>query len=290
MSTPLRTHSPHSPTSTSAALRRPAAATSSPPISPSCRQISTGVIGALNREWEHLRDTPTPSHWPASLTSSPTVGAVLDRIRSCRSSEADAALHALLTLHAQGHELAGRMVLQSMLGKVVKLARTAVARGFVDPDNTVVELMWTAVHTYPLTRTSCVAGNLALDALHLMDQRAPAREIPISNIGDPDCNAEDLLEWLMTVNESADAAAAREAEERQRRLVETLHWAVQHQVLSADDVRLLARVHLGIGAAARHETMRSIAADMRTSHTALRKRHSRAVQALSAAVVQRLHV
>ena len=252
--------------------------------------LTTGVVGLLNHEWEQRRLTVTPTGWPTVWAAYPTVGDVLDRIGSADCAQAaDDDLHALLTLHASGDALAGRLVLQSMLGKVVELAKTARARGFADPHSVVLELMWTAVHSYPLRRTSSVAANLALDALHQMDQQPAIREIPVSTLGNPTQNPETVLEWLVAVQESADAAAASELEARLRRLVHTLHWAVSHQVLSGPEVRLLARVHLGVGATRADESMRTIADEMGITHAALRKRHSRAVQTLSTAVLQRIH-
>lgn len=250
--------------------------------------MTTGVIGQLNREWDHLRGTRTPASWPAPLSACPTVGDVLDQISSMSCPrDADPALHALLTLHAHGDTLAGRAVLQSMLGKVARMARTAHARRLPDPNNTALELMWAAVHTYPLNRVNSVAGNLALDALHQLRRRAAVQEIPISNlVDDRDVNADHVLECLLAGREAVDSA--REIELREGRLVQALAWAGNHQALSPADVRLLARIHLGLGAARHNETMRTIAEELGVTHVALRKRHSRAVHALAGAVLERV--
>ncbi len=225
--------------------------------------MTTGLIGALNLEWRRLADTPLPRNWaPAQLfVDATTVGELIDRVSQMRASAStDATLHALLTLHAAGDQLAGRTVLQTMLGKAARLARTAHARGIEDANVAAVEAVWTAIHRYPLTRTSSVAGNIALDALAGLLRQAAT---PVSSTD---------LEQL--------AAETADPEEFQHNLTRVLGWALDHEVITADDVRLLARLHLSDG----DVTLRQAAAEGRVSYAAMRQRHSRLVRKLAAAV------
>jgi DNA-directed RNA polymerase specialized sigma24 family protein len=87
-----------------------------------------------------------------------SLGDVLLAIRN----EPDGALGALLTEVSRGDELAGRAVLQAMLGKLVRMAQADEYSGIDD----YVAVMWCRIRTYPLaTRPRKIAANLVLDTL-----------------------------------------------------------------------------------------------------------------------------
>ena len=121
------------------------------------------IIDALNAEWALLTDRPAGSveGWAsrhAALTGCRAPGEVLSRV----ADQPDPVLHALLTEAARGDELAARVVLQAMLGKVVRLA----ARSREATSDDYVAALWCVIRTYPLTaRPVRIAANLALDTL-----------------------------------------------------------------------------------------------------------------------------
>lgn len=120
------------------------------------------VVRALDAEWLLLVDGsgPTVADWSArhpALSGCLTLADVLARTRS-----GDAVLHALLAEARAGSSLAGRTVLQALLGRVVQLAGR-------DPSATVddyVGALWCVLSRYPLERRPArIAANLALDTL-----------------------------------------------------------------------------------------------------------------------------
>lgn len=121
------------------------------------------TLSALNRDWDDLtaRHPSLPTSWrlaSPALRPPGSLGDVLERVRA----DPDAVLFALLRLHRAGDELAGRTVVQTMLGKLVRMS----AR---DADASLEEYLaalWVRVATYPLQRRPrSVAANLALDTL-----------------------------------------------------------------------------------------------------------------------------
>ncbi len=88
----------------------------------------------------------------------------------------DAILLALLELAQDGDRLAGRVVLQAMLGRAVRVASSIVRRPDVAGDRdeaqaVAVAALWQAISTYRLAaRPRRVAANLALDTLALVQR------------------------------------------------------------------------------------------------------------------------
>lgn len=217
------------------------------------------AIAALRHEWLTLADTALP--WSLASTASATAGDLVDAITS--GPHHDVLLHQLLTLHRDGDELAGRIVLQAMLGRANRLTRTAAGRGH-DADDAVAGL-WTAIATYPLHRTANVAANLAMDALKAM---SPARdETPLSP---------EVLEGQIHNDQDAGRLAPHSPSASDE-AVTVLLWALDHDVLTCEEVRLLACTYLGEG-------YRDTTAHTQASAAAARQRRSRAVRKLAAAV------
>ena len=141
---------------------------------------TSGVVGQLNAEWAVLADDPgagdTCRRWAGAapaLTGCGTLGQLLAAV----PDDPDAVLGALLGAAATGEALAARVVLQSMLGKVVRMARRD-PRARVDD---YVAALWCVLATYPLAaRPDQVAGNLALDTLKAVQrERRPGVEAPV---------------------------------------------------------------------------------------------------------------
>lgn len=116
------------------------------------RRAPFALVDALNREWVVL---VAGSSSPEDLER---------RVDAARRGD-DAALHELVEAVLSGDQRAGRAVLQSQLGRLVRMA----AR---DPRATVddyVSAFWCALACYPLPRRPVrIASNLALDTLKLV--------------------------------------------------------------------------------------------------------------------------
>ncbi|HEX8508284.1 MAG TPA: hypothetical protein VF635_02125 [Propionibacteriaceae bacterium] len=122
-----------------------------------------GIVVRLNTEWAGLQDrhSEVVRKWAGShgaLSACDTLADLLDAVRS----DPDGALFGLLTEAARGNGLAARVVLQAMLGKIVRLASRDVNATADD----YVAAMWCRIATYPLQeRPATIAANLALDTL-----------------------------------------------------------------------------------------------------------------------------
>ncbi|WP_460809705.1 hypothetical protein [Microlunatus endophyticus] len=152
------------------------------------------LVDALDAEWAELgRDRLLAAHSRAELAhwavdhpilrdcASPA--AVLDAIRS----DPDRVLAALIGIHqsqrapgtgAEDH-LAGRIVLQAMLGKVVAMAGRDSRHAIED----YIGQLWARIDGYPLARRPRrIAANLALDTLKAVtrDLRAAGRTLPVT--------------------------------------------------------------------------------------------------------------
>lgn len=118
------------------------------------------LIAELNKEWARLvgtfRDQLPWTRQPL-LADCRDLAEVLAAIRY----RPDPVLGALLAASAAGDALAGRTVLQAMLGKMVRLGQ---AHRDVGVDE-FVSALWCRIRTYPLAnRPTSIAANLALDA------------------------------------------------------------------------------------------------------------------------------
>jgi DNA-directed RNA polymerase specialized sigma24 family protein len=121
------------------------------------------IVDSLNAEWNLMAPDSRGSvvRWTErhqALTQCRCLGDVLLAIRR----EPDAALSALLTEVLSNDQLAGRVVLQSMLGKLVRMAQLDVEHEVGD----YISAFWCVLKAYPLAaRPRRIAANLALDTL-----------------------------------------------------------------------------------------------------------------------------
>ena len=120
------------------------------------------LVDALNAEWIRLADEDdSVRRWVVAhpaLTGCGNLHDVLARVRG----NPDGIFMALLDECANGDDLAGRVVLQAMLGKIVTMAVRDRCAGVDD----YVASMWSQIKTYPLrSRPQRIAANLALDTL-----------------------------------------------------------------------------------------------------------------------------
>lgn len=238
--------------------------------------VRSGYLGHLNADWVGIAGTFTPPAWASScalLAETVDIGEVLTAISLAGPTGQDEILHALLTLHHDGDQLAGRVVLQTMLGSVQRLILTARYRQLEDIAACAVEAMWSAIAAYPLRRRVSVAANLSLEALSAL-QKATEAPLPAGDLLEHQIHQEQLSGRL------EGGSAADPAEEAARALA----WAYDQGVLDQEEVRLLALTYLSESRPSSAE----LAAEYGVSDVALRKRQSRAVAKLAAAVSNRL--
>lgn len=130
------------------------------PAATGCRV--PGIVAALDEEWRQLVDR-TPAVPPAwrqhpALDRCGDLTAVLGRA----SRGDDDVLRPLLREAHQGDALAGRVVLQGLLGRLVGMARRDREAAVDD----YVAALWCVLAGYPLARRPVrIAANLALDTL-----------------------------------------------------------------------------------------------------------------------------
>jgi DNA-directed RNA polymerase specialized sigma24 family protein len=216
-------------------------------LDPPPRRSSSAVVDALNREWA-VTVTAASTEFCAS-------------VEAARCGD-DAALHALVAAACSGDRLAGRAVLQSQLGRLVRLARR-------DPRATVddyVSAFWCVLARYPLARRPVrIAANLALDTLKLVhaDRRWMGRSpASVQPVGD---DLEPLLDRLRVPPEEPEPGAA-----------DLIRAGQQLRLLDAPTSRLLHAVYVdGLDG-------REAAARCATTPGSLRVRCSRAVHRLAA--------
>ncbi|MGI3784490.1 MAG: hypothetical protein ACRYG2_27330 [Janthinobacterium lividum] len=140
-----------------------------------------GVLRRMDAEWAALQEDPTAAEacrrWSETeplLGGCRTPAAVLERV----AAAPDVVLGRLLAAAATGDPLAGRVVLQALLPKVVLMAS-------VDPAAEVddyLTAMWCEIAAYPSARRpTSVAANLALDTLKAVRrQRHPVVDVVTS--------------------------------------------------------------------------------------------------------------
>lgn len=141
--------------------------------------VGASFVDALDDEWRELVDSDdtaaTVQQWgrrhPAALAGCRTLDNILELIRG----NPDGVLLALLALAADGDSLAGRAIVQSMLPKLITMARR-------DPEHELpdyVSWLWLVLSSYPVSRRPRrVAANLALDTLKRATRQRRRAEIP----------------------------------------------------------------------------------------------------------------
>jgi len=233
------------------------------------RSTRMQIIDLLNEDWRRcVVDHPhRAQQWAARHGVLSNCRDLADVLAAVRQSP-DEALFTLLAENANGDELAGRVVLQAMLGKLVRMAAT-------DPKADVddyVSAMWCHIRDYPLPRRpNKIAANLSLDTLKAVRaEHSGKRCDPETAAVAPGPGLNDLLEEHLA-RSVADHNAATAA-------------------LSADSV-LQTAGRLGLIDRPTHAVLRSVYSDglsgidaaqrHHTSPAMIRNRCSRAVRRLA---------
>lgn len=138
------------------------------------------ALEALNTEWRALLSGPSgqPAEW---TTTEPALAGAhdLDELLDLIRRSPDDVLAALLRLGSGGHPLAHRVVLQTMLGMVVRLC---AGRPALVPE--ALSELWLAIVEYPLDRRPrAIAANLAWTVRRAVNAVPPPAPPPAEPYG-----------------------------------------------------------------------------------------------------------
>jgi hypothetical protein len=270
-----------------------------PPLHPSAstaavRHTSSDLAGQLNREWAELvgapGTAPALTQWALTcpeLTDVSTLDGVLALVARAVPSVRDAVLLALVERAQSGDALAGRTVLQAMLGKAVRVAGTVARRDDVRGDREealarAVAALWQAIATYPVARRPArVAANLALDTVALAQRghtgsshfRPSYQEMPVADVGNVGPVAQhhrDVADGCGPPTPSCSRC-----------------WPgpCAHRVVDLDEAQLLLRVYT-VDEHGRPADGRMVAEQAGLSWPTLRQRCRRLAQRIGAAAVE----
>ncbi len=241
------------------------------------RHDGTGTVARLNAEWCTMCDDASTAvvvgTWAAQHDALAECTSLVDiegAVTGAAPADADRILLTLLGLCHDGDALAGRVVLQLMLGKAVRIAAAHAARDSRENlEHAAVTALWTVIATYPTTRRPAkVAANIAMDAVHAVSVELAHRRTESPT--EPGV----LSEVCSAPSASSSAPADLE-------LIELLAWAVDQGVVTTADATLIVDIYApapgepgGATAAVRHEM----------SWPAARQRASRAVRKITSAI------
>lgn len=127
--------------------------------------MSHAIVTALNSEWQHLRHDDVSS-W-ACLLPAVQDACTADDLLVAVSQRPNEVIPVLIRQCQDGTELAGRVVLQALLSKLILMASSGQGRGNPDSIGDMVTTMWLLIRTFPLETSSSTnwAGRLTLDCL-----------------------------------------------------------------------------------------------------------------------------
>jgi hypothetical protein len=155
------------------------------------RRRGFSVVEALDREWQELdlRHPGAVSRW-AGRHDVLAAYCSFDDVLSSARVYSDPVLAALLAEVSLGDQLAGRVVLQALVGRMVRMAQR-------DPHASIDDYLarlWCAIGSYPLERRpERIAANLSMDTL-----KAVSREHRWVGRGDVTlCPSSESLEQLL---------------------------------------------------------------------------------------------
>ena len=252
------------------------------------------LAGRLNMEWGTLSTAPgscaTVLTWAAArpvLAGAESLDDILVLIGGPDASVRDAALLALLELAQDGDALAGRTVLQAMLGKAVRIAAMVTDRPDMAGDraeslSVAVTALWQVIATYPVAaRPSRVAANLAMDTVavvHRGHTGSSHRRRSFLEVPHADVSAAEVRRPVGVQPGAEQVPGPADAE-----LFEVLAGAVRDGVLQLREAGLLARVY-GVDEDGTPIDGRVVAAQEGVSWSTLRQRCHRLVRRLRAAL------
>jgi hypothetical protein len=241
--------------------------------SASGRRRGFSLIEALDREWCELgrRHPGTVSRW-ADRHDVLTACHSFDDVLTAARLNSDPVLAALLTEVSIGDQLAGRVVMQALLGRMVRMAQRD-PRGCIED---YLARLWCVINSYPLQRRPVrITANLSLDTLKavLEERRWLGRgEVTLW----PSCESlEELLEPARLDGSPRYVSPPAAVEVR-----EVLEASSQLSLIGDSDAALLRSVY------AEGMTGTQVARKFHTSPGTVRIRCSKAVRQLAAHAVE----
>lgn len=260
--------------------------------SPRPHWSASSLPSRLNAEWRELSTAPSTgsalARWAAACPALAEVGSLPELLRQISRTEParrDPMLLALLALGQDGDRLAGRVVLQVMLPKAVRVAMSVVRRPDVGGDReeayaTAVAALWQVIATYPIgRRPRRVTANLALDTLAVV-QRGHTGSSHFTR-SFPERACADLRQVCEPVHHDPDPDELTGPVDAE--LLMLLAWGVRTGVMELDQARLLARAYALDGQPAGSST--EVAAQCGLSPAALRQRCHRLARRLGQAAL-----
>ena len=253
------------------------------------------IFAELADDWTRLcRRTPLARQVRRWAEAEPALAAaasphdLLARIDHADQSVTDDMLIALIRLTQDGQQLAGRVLLQAMLPKLARISRSfrqahgADLRAPRERQHLAVAAFWEVLHSYPAGRRHrTVAGNLALETLHLLTQdlRKQAPDLPLDLEDEPDLHSHNVVgvaESTQPGVQDVGSGITAEAD-----LIDVVTWGVEVHAITGEEAALLVRVYLPDPALAGSA---AIAEHLGTTPAAVRQRCSRARRRLIDAV------
>jgi len=200
-------------------------------------RINHPTTNALNSEWAGAYSRRSISLRAGVLTGDQ----ILERISTLKAQERDAFMLELIRLSQNGQQLASRVLLQAMLPKAIRNARTVKglrAESIEDAVDISISAMYTSIATYRVDSwRSSVAAVLGLKAIGIINGNTVSVETTSGY-------ENDELESI--INEAHDEAHPIDAPPSGfHAVVAVLQWALDSHTLTRDQIRILANYELG---------------------------------------------
>lgn len=231
------------------------------------------LVEALNREWVELgcRSGPAVTCW-ADRHKALALCQSLDDILCFVKLNSDAVFAALLTEVSRGDRLAARVVLQALIGRMVRMA----LRDSRSEVGDYVAALWCVINSYPLSRRPVrIAANLSMDALKaISDERRWLRRGVVMV-----CPSTESLEELLAPA-ALDGSPYGSAPPVDVELREVLEAASMLSLIDNSDAAVLGAIY-GDGISGDRAARR-----FHITESAIRVRCSKAVRRLAAHAVE----
>lgn len=239
---------------------------------------------ALNADWDYVRSAPSSHarlrHWARShpaLAGHRDLEAILEAIHA----NPNPPMVALISAHQAGDPLAGRVLLQAMIGRLVRAARYARVgadyRCFDDSSDKFRERAQITVAAFMnVLATVPTTGRNLPASLYLRTLDAVTRE----------GQCPDIVPIPDTVYDGTTNLAVADPYTPEKATVDVdtvLSWAATEGQISDADLTLIRRCYVSDG-----EDWKTIADDLNITYATLRKRASRALGRLREGVLQAL--
>ena len=212
--------------------------------------VPSPIYRQLVREWvalnSHTSSDTTVRRWgrlEPALAGHSRPCDIVDAIDEAGPTQTDQLLAALIRLLQAGQQLAGRVVLQAMLPKLVRItlrtSATSTDNAWIeDRHHITLAEFWDVLATYPLRRRpDKIASNLALDTLHRVSGvRRSQPDIPLN----PTELSDSIPNLFRTIDDPAQAIELFPV----AALHQVITWGITRQVITPSDGAVLTAAYL----------------------------------------------